>query len=152
MIVDLLRNDLSRVCSPDSEKAEELFRVESYRTVHHLVSTVSGRLETGRSAVDLLRATFPSGSVTGAPKIRAMEIISDLEPVQRGPYCGAIGYLGFAGDMDTSVSIRILVAGGERITFHAGGGVVADSDPASEYRETLDKARGLLAAVAGVDS
>jgi len=147
MIVDLLRNDLSRVCAADSVAAEELFRVESYRTVHHLVSTVSGRLLPGRTAVDLLRAAFPSGSVTGAPKIRAMEIIAELEPVERGPYCGALGYLGFGGDMDTSVSIRIAVAAAGRIVFHAGGGVVADSDPQAEYEETLDKARALFEAV-----
>jgi para-aminobenzoate synthetase component 1 len=147
MIVDLLRNDLSRVCAADSVEAEELFRVESYRTVHHLVSTVSGQLLPGRTAVDLLRAAFPSGSVTGAPKIRAMEIIAELEPVERGPYCGALGYLGFGGDMDTSVSIRIAVSAAGRIAFHAGGGVVADSDPQAEYDETLDKARALFETV-----
>lgn len=149
MIVDLLRNDLSRVCQPGSVKATELFRVESYATVHHLVSTVTGRLREGRRRTDLLRAAFPSGSVTGAPRIRAMEIIAELEPVTRGPYCGAIGYLGFGGDMDTSVSIRIAVVGRGRVVFHAGGAVVADSDPAAEYAETLDKARALIAAIEG---
>jgi para-aminobenzoate synthetase component 1 len=151
MIVDLLRNDLSRVCAPDSVRAVDLFRVESYRTVHHLVSTVEGRLREDRACCDLLRAAYPCGSVTGAPKIRAMEIIAELEPVARGPYCGALGWLGFGGDMDTSVSIRIAVASGGRVVFHAGGGVVADSDPAGEYEETLDKARGLMSALPGSD-
>jgi len=149
MIVDLLRNDLSRVCRPSSVRAVDLFRVESYRTVHHLVSTVEGRLREGRVAADLLRAAFPCGSVTGAPKIRAMQIISQLEPVARGPYCGALGYMGFGGDMDTSVSIRIAVATEGRIAFHAGGGIVADSDPEAEYEETLDKARAIVTAVSG---
>ena len=147
MIVDLLRNDLSRVCRPWTVRATDLFRVESYATVHHLVSTVTGSLRPEADRADLLRASFPSGSVTGAPKIRAMEIIAELEPVARGPYCGAIGYLGFAGDMDTSVSIRIAVAVHGRVVFHAGGAVVADSEPDAEYEETLDKARALLSAV-----
>jgi para-aminobenzoate synthetase component 1 len=150
MIVDLLRNDLSRVCQPDSVRAVDLFRVESYRTVHHLVSTVEGRLDEGRLAEDLFTAAFPCGSVTGAPKIRAMEIISELEPVARGPYCGALGYMGFGADMDTSVSIRIAVATEGRIVFHAGGAVVADSDPDAEYLETLDKARAIVSAVTGI--
>ena len=149
MIVDLLRNDLSHVCRPDSVRAVDLFRIESYQTVHHLVSTVEGKLKQGRDPADLLRAAFPSGSVTGAPKIRAMQIISELEPVARGPYCGALGYLGFGGDMDTSVSIRIAVSVGGRVAFHAGGAVVADSDPAAEYEETLDKARALVSAIPG---
>jgi para-aminobenzoate synthetase component 1 len=147
MIVDLLRNDFSRVCRPDSVRATDLFRVESYRTVHHLTSTVEGRLRDGVGAADLLAAAYPCGSVTGAPKIRAMEIISELEPVARGPYCGAIGYLGFQGDLDLSVSIRIAVAAAGRIVFHSGGAVVVDSEPDAEYRETLDKARALLATI-----
>ena len=149
MIVDLLRNDISRVCEPGHVRAVDLFRVESYATVHHLVSTIEGRLRKDRGRVDLLRAAFPSGSVTGAPKLRAMEIIAELEPVARGPYCGAIGYLGFAGDMDTSVSIRIAVSVGGRMVFHAGGAVVADSDPKAEYEETLFKARALLDVAGG---
>ncbi len=149
MIVDLLRNDLSRVCRPGSVRAVDLFRVESYATVHQLVSTVEGTLREGRGRIDLLRAAFPSGSVTGAPKIRSMEIIADLEPVTRGPYCGAIGYLGFGGDMDSCVSIRIAVCEGDRVVFHAGGAVVADSDPPAEYEETLDKARALLDVLGG---
>jgi para-aminobenzoate synthetase component 1 len=151
MIVDLLRNDLSRVCRADSVRAVELFRLESYSNVHHLVSTVEGDLLEGRDCTDILRATFPSGSVTGAPKIRAMEIISELEPVARGPYCGALGYLGFGGDMDTSVSIRIAVVAEERIVFHAGGAIVADSDPAAEYEETLDKVQALISAITVIE-
>ena len=152
MIVDLLRNDLSRVCQPDSVRAVELFRVESYRTVHHLVSTVEARLREDRVPSDLLKAAFPCGSVTGAPKIRAMEVISEVEPVARGPYCGALGYLGFGGDMDTSVSIRIAVAAEGRIVFHAGGAVVVDSNPAAEYQETLDKTRAIVSAIPGTQS
>ena len=147
MIVDLLRNDLSRVCRPSSVKVEALFQVESFATVHHLVSTVTGSLEPTYGPVDLMRACFPSGSVTGAPKIRAMEIIAELEPVERGPYCGALGYIGFDGDMDTSVAIRTMVVRDRMAFFHAGGGVVADSEPEAEYFETLDKAAGLIAAL-----
>ncbi|MDH5284950.1 MAG: aminodeoxychorismate synthase component I, partial [Gemmatimonadota bacterium] len=139
MIVDLLRNDLSRVCQPGSVRVPELFALEEYRTVHHLVSTVTGQLAPGRDATDLLEATFPGGSITGAPKIRAMEIIAELEPTQRGIYCGSIGYLSVTGAMDTSIVIRTLVAAGGRITFSVGGGIVADSDPEEEYQETLDK-------------
>ena len=147
MIVDLLRNDLSRVCAPGSVRVPELFAIEHYSTVHHLVSTVIGQLETGRDAVDLLRATFPGGSITGAPKVRAMEIIAELEPSRRGVYCGSIGYLGTAGVLDTSIVIRTYLALGERVYFSVGGGIVADSDPEQEYRETLDKARALIAAL-----
>jgi len=147
MIVDLLRNDLSRVCQPGSVRVSDLFRTETFPTVHHLVSVVHGRLAEGRSAADLLAACFPGGSVTGAPKLRAMEIIAELEPVWRGPYCGTVGYLGFDGSMDTSVTIRTFVLEGKSAYFHAGGAVVADSDPELEYRETLDKAEGLLNAL-----
>lgn len=149
MIVDLVRNDLSRVCRPGSVGATDLFRLESFATVHHLVSTVTGTMKNGLGALDLLRAAFPCGSVTGAPKIRAMEIISALEPVARGPYCGAIGYVGFGGDADASVAIRILVSAAKRCLIHAGGAVVADSDPLREYEETLAKARALIEAHAG---
>jgi len=144
MIVDLLRNDLSRVCRPGSIRVPELFRLDSWATVHHLVSVVQGRLREGVGPEELLRATFPCGSVTGAPRIRAMETIAALEHVARGPYCGAIGYFGFGGGIDLSVAIRILVAHAERVDFHAGGGVVYDSDPADEYRETLAKARAII--------
>ncbi len=144
MIVDLLRNDLGRTCTPGSVAVPRLFELESYATVHHLVSTVTGRLAQGSDALDLLRGAFPGGSITGAPKLRAMEIIEELEPHRRGVYCGAIGYLGFDGDMDTSIAIRILVHSGDRLRFWAGGGIVADSGPEAEYRECQDKAAALL--------
>lgn len=147
MIVDLLRNDLSRVCHPGSIRVPELFRLDSWATVHHLVSVVRGRLREGVGPEELLRATFPCGSVTGAPRIRAMEMIAALEQVSRGPYCGSIGYFGFGGNIDLSVAIRILVAHAGRVDFHAGGGVVYDSDPADEYRETLAKARAIIASL-----
>ncbi|MFL5577752.1 MAG: aminodeoxychorismate synthase component I [Gemmatimonadaceae bacterium] len=147
MIVDLLRNDLSRVCSPGSVRVPELFALERHPTVHHLVSTVVGRLGEGADALDLLRAAFPGGSITGAPKVRAMEIIAELEPSRRGVYCGAVGYWSTGGELDTSIAIRTSVAVGGRVYFSAGGGIVADSDPEQEYRETLDKARGLIAAL-----
>lgn len=149
MIVDLLRNDLSRVCRPHSVAVPSLFAVESFATVHHLVSTITGTLEDGMGAVDLLRATFPGGSITGAPKIRAMEIIAELERNRRGPYCGSIGYIGFDGTMDTSIVIRTIVCAHGVASFQAGGGIVADSVPAAEYQETLDKARALIAALSG---
>jgi para-aminobenzoate synthetase component 1 len=147
MIVDLLRNDLSRVCRPGTIEVPALLALESHPTVHHLVSTVTGELEAGRDAFDLLRATFPGGSITGAPKIRAMEIIAELEPTERGPYCGCIGYWSLSGGMDTSIVIRTYVIAGDRVYFQAGGGIVADSDPEQEYQETLDKARALLEAL-----
>jgi para-aminobenzoate synthetase component 1 len=147
MIVDLLRNDLSRVCAPGSVRAPEVFALEHYATVHHLVSTVVGELEPGRDAVDLLEAAFPGGSITGAPKVRAMEIIAELEPSRRGVYCGAIGYLSATGAMDTSIVIRTYLARHGRVYFSAGGGIVADSDPEDEYRETLAKAAALIGAL-----
>lgn len=149
MIVDLLRNDLSRVCAPGSVRVPELFTLEGYRTVHHLVSTVVGTLRPECDATDLLAATFPGGSITGAPKVRAMEIIAELEPSRRGVYCGSIGYLSVTGAMDTSIVIRTFVALGGRAYFSVGGGIVADSDPESEYQETLDKARALITTLAG---
>ena len=148
MIVDLLRNDLSRVCRPRSVEVPALLALETLPTVHHLVSTVTGRLEAACDAFDLLRAAFPGGSITGAPKVRAMEIIAELEPVRRSVYCGSIGYVGLSGDMDTSIVIRTYLATGGRVCFNAGGGVVADSDPALEYAETLHKARALIEALA----
>ena len=147
MIVDLLRNDLSRVCRPGTVRVPELFALEQHPTVHHLVSTVVGELERGADAVDLLRAAFPGGSITGAPKVRAMEIIAELEPTRRGVYCGSIGYLSATGAMDTSIVIRTFSALRGRVYFQAGGGIVADSDPELEYRETLDKARALIEAL-----
>jgi para-aminobenzoate synthetase component 1 len=144
MIVDLMRNDLSRVCAPGTVRVPELFRLEGYATVHHLVSTVVGRLERGADALTLLRAAFPGGSITGAPKVRAMEIISELEPSARGVYCGSVGYWSLTGALDTSIAIRTAVVRDGTIYFSAGGGIVADSDPEQEYRETLDKARGII--------
>ena len=144
MIVDLLRNDLGKVCAIGSVRVPTLFEVETHPRVHHLVSTVRGRLAEGRNAVDLLRACFPGGSITGAPKLRAMEIIEELEPHRRGVYCGAIGYLGYDGAMDTNIAIRTLVHSAGVVRLWAGGGIVADSDPDAEYRETYDKAAPLL--------
>lgn len=140
MIVDLLRNDLGRVALPGSIQVPELFKVESYATVHHLVSHVTGRLRQGEDALSLLRACFPGGSITGAPKIRAMEIIEELEPYRRGIYCGAIGHIGFNGDMDSSIVIRTLVRQGDRAHYWVGGGIVADSDADEEHQECMDKA------------
>jgi para-aminobenzoate synthetase component 1 len=149
MIVDLMRNDLSRVCRPGSVRVPELFALEHYATVHHLVSTVVGELTSGCTALDLLRAAFPGGSITGAPKVRAMEIIAELEPSQRSLYCGSIGYYSITGALDSSIAIRTVIApaGGNRVYFGAGGGIVADSDPEQEYRETLHKARGMIDAL-----
>jgi para-aminobenzoate synthetase component 1 len=149
MIVDLLRNDLSRVCRPHSVQVPELCVLERHPTVHHLVSTVIGELEPGRGPVDLLRATFPGGSITGAPKIRAMEIIAELEPDRRGPYCGTILWLGFDGAMDSAITIRTFAIRDRIVTFAVGGGITALSDPTAEYEETMDKARALLRALAG---
>jgi para-aminobenzoate synthetase component 1 len=149
MIVDLMRNDLSRVCSPGTVRVPELFALEHYATVHHLVSTVVGELAPGCNALDLLRGAFPGGSITGAPKIRAMEIIAELEPSQRSVYCGSIGYYSLTGALDTSIAIRTVIAPSrqDRVYFSAGGGIVADSDPEQEYRETLHKARGMIDAL-----
>jgi len=147
MIVDLLRNDLGRVSEYGSVRVEELCRVESFRYVHHLVSQVCGRLRARLGPMDLLRAAFPGGSVTGAPKVRAMEIIAELEPNARGPYCGSLGYIGFDGSMDSSILIRTFTAGRGWVQFPVGGGIVADSDPAHEYEETWHKAEGMLRAL-----
>jgi para-aminobenzoate synthetase component 1 len=142
MIVDLLRNDLSKNC--ERVRVPKLFEVESFPTVHHLVSTVEGRLRPGRDALDLLRGCFPGGSISGAPKLRAMQIIEELEPHRRGIYCGAIGYVGFDGGMDTNIAIRTLVYSNGNIRFWAGGGIVADSRLKDEYQETFDKAAAML--------
>lgn len=144
MIVDLLRNDIGKSCSEGSVRVPELFVVESYATVHHLVSTVTGELAPDQHALDLLRSCFPGGSITGAPKIRAMEIIEELEPHRRGIYCGAIGYIGFDGNMDTNIAIRTLVHNHGSIRFWAGGGIVNDSIMDDEYQECFDKAAALL--------
>jgi para-aminobenzoate synthetase component 1 len=149
MIVDVLRNDLGRVCVPGSVRVPRLCRLERTATVQHLVSTVTGRLAPGRDAFDLLAAAFPGGSITGAPKIRAMEILERLEPVRRGPYTGALGWLGPDGAMQTSILIRTFVADGRRLSIHVGGGITWGSDPAEEFEETVAKARGPLGAIDG---
>lgn len=149
MILDLMRNDLSRVCTVGSVAAPQRMALETYPAVHHLVSAVTGQIRPGLSAVDLLRASFPPGSVTGAPKVRAMEIIAELESAPRGPYCGAYGWFGADGAMDLAVAIRIAARMDGLAVIHAGGGITADSDPAAEYEETLVKAGPLLAALAG---
>jgi para-aminobenzoate synthetase component 1 len=143
MIVDLERNDLGRVCEFGSVRVRRLLELETHPTVHHLVATVEGRLRPGLTALEALRACFPGGSITGAPKIRAMEIIEELEPVHRGFYTGAIGYAGFDGSGEWNVAIRIMVAAGGQVTFSAGGGIVADSVPELEYEETLHKRRAI---------
>ena len=147
MIVDLLRNDLGKVCRPGSVTVPKLFALESHPTVHHLVSTVTGVLADDRDAFDLLRAAFPGGSVTGAPKIRAMEIIAELERAPRGVYCGAIGYVSNTGAMDFNIPIRTIVLHDGMATFHAGAGIVWDSEPAAEYQETLAKVRTMREAL-----
>jgi aminodeoxychorismate synthase component I len=147
MIVDLARNDLGRVCAYGTVSVPELRRLEAYPTVWHTVAVVEGRLRPGVGPAELLRATFPGGSITGAPKVRAMEIIEELEPVRRGVYTGAIGWLGWDGALDLSIAIRTFVVTGGEAYFHAGGGIVADSDPAAEYEETLAKALGLVRAL-----
>lgn len=144
MIVDLMRNDIGRVATPGSVRVPELFVVEPFPAVHHLVSTVTAKLPAGRHASDLLRAAFPGGSITGAPKVRAMEIIDELEPQRRNAWCGSIGYLSFCGNMDTSITIRTLSACAGKIYCSAGGGIVADSQEEAEYQETFDKVNRIL--------
>ncbi|MCH8538645.1 MAG: aminodeoxychorismate synthase component I [Alkalimonas sp.] len=144
MIVDLLRNDIGQVAQPGSVRVPSLFAIESYPAVHHLVSTVTGLLANGLDATDLLRASFPGGSITGAPKISAMQIIEQLEPHRRSVYCGSIGYIDHGGDMDTNIAIRTLVASDGQLHCWAGGGIVADSTLDSEYQETLDKVAKIL--------
>ncbi|MFY3743265.1 aminodeoxychorismate synthase component I [Anaeromyxobacter sp. Red801] len=149
MIVDVSRNDLGRVCAPGSVRVDAFPEVERHPSVHHLVATVRGRLAPGRGVCDLLRAAFPAASITGAPKIRAMEIVDELEPVARGVYTGSIGYLGFQGTADLNVAIRTLVVAGGAVHLHAGGGIVADSAPEAEHAEAELKARNLIRALAG---
>jgi para-aminobenzoate synthetase component 1 len=147
MIVDLMRNDLSRVCDPHSVIVTQLCGLESFATVHHLVSVVNGKLKSQYNAIHLLRASFPGGSITGAPKIRAMEIIAEVEPTQRGPYCGSIGYISWSGDMDTSITIRTIAIRENTVSYQVGGAIVADSNPQEEYEETLTKGKALLRAL-----
>ncbi|SJN52745.1 Aminodeoxychorismate synthase component 1 [Vibrio ruber DSM 16370] len=144
MIVDLLRNDIGRVAKPGSVHVPQLFAIESFPAVHHLVSTIQAELETHYTSADLLRACFPGGSITGAPKIRAMEIIEELEPQRRSVYCGSIGYISRDGQMDTSITIRTLIATKQQLYVWAGGGIVADSECDSEYQETFDKLSRIL--------
>jgi para-aminobenzoate synthetase component 1 len=147
MIVDLLRNDIGKVGEYGSVRVPRLCEIETFQFVHHLVSEVRGKLRPGLGPLDLLAAAFPGGSVTGAPKVRAMEIIAELEPTARGPYCGGLGWIGFNGAMDTNILIRTFTAGRGWVQFPVGGGIVAESDPAREYEETLHKATGLLRAL-----
>ncbi|RDV25996.1 aminodeoxychorismate synthase component I [Alteromonas aestuariivivens] len=149
MIVDLLRNDLSKHCRPHSVKVPNLFEVESYAAVHHLVSTVVGELGANESPLDLIAGAFPGGSITGAPKVRAMEIIEELEPHRRSLYCGSMMYLGFKNDMDSSICIRSLLAERGQLHCWAGGGIVLDSQPDSEYQETFDKVARILPVLEG---
>ena len=147
MLVDLARNDVGRVVRFGTEQVDELMTLERYSHVMHLTSQVSGELAEGRGAVDVLRATFPAGTVSGAPKVRAMEIIDELEPVKRGPYAGVVGYVDFSGNLDTAITIRTMVWGPDgRASVQAGAGIVADSDPADEDLECANKARALLTA------
>ncbi|MFL5716033.1 MAG: aminodeoxychorismate synthase component I [Chloroflexota bacterium] len=152
MIVDVLRNDLGRVCRPGSVRVPRLCRLERTAAVQHLVSTVTGVLDSDHDAFDLLAASFPGGSITGAPKIRAMEILEGLEPVRRGPYTGTVGWIGPDGAMQTSIVIRTFVADGQRLTLHVGGGITWKSDPAAEWDETVAKARGPLGAIGAVEA
>jgi para-aminobenzoate synthetase component 1 len=147
MIVDLERNDIGRVCRYGTVKVSELAVLETYPTVFHLTSTVIGQLRENKSRTDLLKATFPGGSITGAPKVRAMEIIDELEPTRRSVYTGSLGYIGFNGDMDLDIVIRTIVVTGSRAYFQVGGAIVYDSEPESEYIETLDKGRAMFEAL-----
>ena len=149
MIVDLERNDIGRVSKIGSVKVPELFVIEPYANVNHLVATVQGQLQDNMDSIDVIKATFPGGSITGAPKIRAMEIIDELEPTQRNVYTGSIGYIGFNGDMDLNIAIRTIVKQGEDVYFQVGGGMTWDSNPQDEYQETLDKAKSIMKALRG---
>ena len=152
MLVDLARNDLGRVATTGSVEVTEFRKVEAYSHVFHLVSHVKGELREGLDALDVIRATFPAGTLSGAPKVRAMEIISELEPVKRGFYGGAVGYLDYGGNMDTCIAIRSLFHRGGVYYLGAGAGIVADSVPEREYDETMSKARGMLAALGVEDA
>jgi anthranilate synthase component 1 len=147
MLVDLGRNDLGRVCEYNTVKVPELLVTETYSHVIHIVSHVQGTLRDGLDAYDLLRATFPAGTLSGAPKVRAMEIIDELESIRRGPYGGAVGYFGFNGNLDTCITIRTMIMKGNQVYLQAGAGIVADSDPNTEYHETLHKAGALSEAI-----
>jgi anthranilate synthase component 1 len=152
MLLDLGRNDVGRVAQTGSVRVTEQFVIERYSHVMHIVSNVEGRLKPELDALAVLRATFPAGTVSGAPKVRAMEILDELEPVKRGIYAGAVGYLGFHGDMDLAIAIRTAVIKDGRIHVQAGAGIVADSDPASEWQETQNKALAQLRAAEMAES
>lgn len=147
MIVDLERNDIGRISKIGSVKVPELFIIEPYANVNHLVATVVGEIEEDKDCIDVIKATFPGGSITGAPKIRAMEIIDELEPTQRNVYTGSIGYIGFNGDMDLNIAIRTIVKQDDNVYFQVGGGMTWDSNPEDEYQETLDKAQSIMKAL-----
>lgn len=149
MIVDLMRNDLGKCCKPGSVKVPSLFAVHSFANVHHLISTIVGELSEGAHAIDLLRHCFPGGSITGAPKLRAMQIIEELEPHQRGLYCGSIGYIGFDGNMETNIAIRTITIKEGVARYSAGGGLIADSDKKEEYQEIIDKAKMMSQVLVG---
>jgi anthranilate synthase component 1 len=147
MLVDLGRNDLGRVCEFGTVKITEKMVVEKYSHVMHIVSNLTGKLKKNKDAVDLLAATFPAGTVTGAPKVRAMEIIDELENVKRGPYAGCVGYFGYSGELDSGITIRTIIFKGNKAYVQVGAGIVADSVPAQEYKETLNKAKAMLKAI-----
>jgi anthranilate synthase component 1 len=147
MLVDLGRNDVGRVAQFGSVKLSDVMVIERYSHVMHITSNVTGTLRDDLDAFDALKACHPAGTVSGAPKVRAMEIIDELEPTRRGPYAGAVGYIDYAGNMDTCITLRTLVVHGDKAYIQAGAGIVADSVPESEYQETLNKARGLLKAI-----
>ena len=147
MLVDLGRNDVSRVAETGSVKVTELMKVERYSHVMHIVSNIRGSLASGKNGFDVFRAAFPAGTVSGAPKIRAMEIIEELEPVRRGPYAGAVGYFSFSGNLDTCITIRSILIKDGKAYVQAGAGIVADSDPEKEYDETLNKAQAIFSAI-----
>src|SRR5207302_10984243 len=147
MLVDLGRNDVGRVARPGTVSVDRLMEVERYSHVMHISSSVSGELRDGGTSLDALRAAFPAGTVSGAPKIRAMEIIAELEPDQRGCYGGALGYVGFGGNMDMAITLRTIVIADDTVHVQSGAGVVADSEPAREFQETLEKAGAMFAAV-----
>ncbi|HVO46016.1 MAG TPA: chorismate-binding protein, partial [Steroidobacteraceae bacterium] len=152
MLVDLGRNDLGRVCQYGTVRVPAMMYVERYSHVMHIVSQVQGKIRGGMTAFDLLRVTFPAGTLSGAPKVRAMEIIEELEGTRRGPYGGAVGYFSFDGSMDTCITIRTMMMRGDTIYFQAGAGIVADSDPAREYDETVNKARAIAVAVTNAEA
>jgi anthranilate synthase component 1 len=147
MLVDLGRNDLGRVCEYGTVNVSEFFNIERYSHVMHIVSHVEGKLRPELTAFDLVRAAFPAGTVSGAPKVRAMEIIAELEPDGRGPYAGMVGYFGFDGAMDTCLAIRTMIGRGNTFSVQAGAGIVADSDPSAEFQETVNKASAMLGAI-----